>query len=92
MKIENWSVVNVTLSPYSAPETGQPSLQGMVFGHPRFVDVTHITTSMIVGKNQENEILTKSGSAYVLGEIDPNYEKQFPDAKNRLLGSLTAKE
>ena len=88
MRIENWSVVNVLPSEYSAPETGQPSLYGQVFGHPEFLDGTFVTTSRITGKNHVDEILTRSGSVYSLGKVNPMYEEKYPDAKNRLLNNL----
>lgn len=64
------------------------SLCGRVFGHPDFVDGESITTSPIVGKNDQNHVLTVSGSSYELGQVDPNYDRLFPDAKNILFGSL----
>lgn len=88
MRIENWSVVNPILDPYQAPETRSPSLYGKVFGHPKFVDGHWATTSSIYGKTAKNEVATVSGSSYELGQVDPSYEKKFPDAKNRLLNSL----
>lgn len=83
MRIENWAVVSVGNNPYTPL-----SLQGRVFGHPRFDDGKRITTSSIVGKNSKNEILTASGSSYELGQVDRSYEAKFPDAKNRLLGTI----
>jgi hypothetical protein len=89
MKIENWAVIfPPSVSPYTPPELLKQSLQGEIFGHPKFNDGKRITTSSIVGKNSRNEILTHSGSIYELGQIDPAYEAQFPDAKNKLLSSL----
>jgi len=32
--------------------------------------------------------LTRSGSRYELGDIDPEYEKIYPNARKRLLGVL----
>ena len=89
MRIENWAVIfPPSISPYTPPELLKQSLQGKVFGNPRFNDGKFVTTSSITGKNSRNEILTHSGSAYELGEIDPTYEAQFPNAKNILLRSL----
>ncbi len=91
MIIKNWSVVVTSPSPYQAPETQIPSLQGEVFGHPRFDDGAKITTSSICGINDQDGILTFSGSCYVLGQIDPEYDKQFPNARKGLLSSLRDK-
>jgi hypothetical protein len=33
-------------------------------------------------------VITSKGSKYVLGVVDPDYEKAFPNAKERLLNSL----
>lgn len=88
IRIENWAVITPVVNPYAAPETQPPSLYGQVYGHPRFNDGEYVTTSLIVGKNEQNEILTNSGNAYELGKVDLRYEKQFPGAKSRLLGRL----
>jgi hypothetical protein len=90
MRIETWAVVGHVLDPYGAPETQGKStiLIGVVFGHPRFDNGHTVTTSSIIGKNNKNEIVTASGSAYKLGEVHQVYEAKFPDAKNRLLDSL----
>lgn len=88
MIIKNWSVVTTNINPYQAPETQGRSLQGRVFGHPKFDDGTEITTSSICGIGDQGEILTTSGSSYILGQVDPAYEKKFSNAKNRLLISL----
>ena len=88
MRIENWSVVSFCHHPYSAPETCQLSLHGCVFGHPRFEDGTPITTSPIISVDGAGHILTRSGSDYFLGKVDPLYERAFPEAQNRLLNSL----
>jgi len=91
MRIEDWAVVTPVLDPYAAPETQPHSLSGKVFNHPRFEDGQDITTSSIVGKTTEGEVLTTSGSSYELGRINPQYEKRFPNAKKRFLGSLSIK-
>jgi hypothetical protein len=92
MRIENWAVVfPPSISPYTAPELLKQSLQGEIFGHPKFNDGKFVTTSSIIGKNSRNEILTLSGSTYELGQIDPGYEEKFPNAKNILLNNLPLK-
>ena len=87
MRLENWSVVFSDNDPYLHPELQTLSLCGNVFNHPRFKDGKRVTTSSIKGFDGEL-IMTSSGSKYELGEIDPEYEKLYPDAKNRLLNSL----
>lgn len=88
MKIENWAVVESIVNPYAAPEMRALSLQGQVFGHPRFNDGQYITTSSIDKKNDRDEVVTISGSSYELGRVDPSYEEKFPNARNKLLNSL----
>lgn len=89
LKIEDWAIVFVPPHDYyMAPELQKRSLNGRVFGHPKFPNGHWVTTSDIVGVTEYDEILTKSGSTYELGEAREEYEKLFPDAKQRLLDSL----
>lgn len=82
MKLENWAVVGH--NPYLAPELQYQQLQGTVFDHPRFADGTFITTSAVAGV-EDGRIRTKSGSLYTLGEVNPEYEAEFPNARERIL-------
>jgi hypothetical protein len=83
MKLENWSIVQEELNPYQPPEMHRQCLHGKVYHHPDHADGTEITTSVIV--DAHNRIVTtRSGSEYILGEVDPEYEKQYPNAKQRL--------
>jgi len=63
-------------------------LHGNVFGHPRFADGHPVTTSRIVGKNSDDTVVTYSGNVYELGEVDPAYEEMFPNARDRVIGTL----
>jgi hypothetical protein len=87
MRLENWSIVIRNFDPYKAPELLGQYLHGEVYDSVRFKDGSRITTSRIVGVYGEL-IETKSGNRYELGIIDSEYEKLYPDAKNRLLKSL----
>lgn len=63
--LRDWSVGNLLESPFAAPEQGVFALQGIVFGHPNFVDGASITTSEI--KEVKGKIVkTHSGSSYLL--------------------------
>ena len=84
--IENWGIVQET-NPYTAPELLRSYLHGNVMNHPNFENGKEITTSAIVGINQEL-VVTASGSNYALGVPHPDYEKLFPDAKQRVLKQL----
>jgi len=86
VRLEDWSVT-FKADPYQAPELIRSRLQGKVYGHQRFEDGTFIFTSPIV-RGEHLLIITESGTCYELGKIDPEYEKKFPDATNRLFKSL----
>lgn len=87
MKIEQWSVVQGGYDSYTAPELRARHLQGIVQEHPRFTPGTLITTSSIAGLRGES-VVTNSGTLYELGEVDPRYEAQFPEARDRFLKSF----
>ncbi len=86
MKLENWSIV-CRYDPYRAPELQSSILRGNVFGDPRFEDGARIDISAIDCIDRD-EIVTCSGRRFQLGTVDPEYEKAFPNAKQRLLDSL----
>ncbi len=86
-RLENWSVILNQFGPYEAPEQHSAQLRGNVFNHPRFEDGEVVITSLIV-KEKNGMIVTHSGSHYTLGEVDAEYERLYPDAKNRLIKSL----
>ncbi len=83
--LENWALVN--RDPYLAPELATFSLVGGVYGDPTREPGKRIITSMVVGKVGEY-VKTFSGSFYKLGAVDPEYEKLFPNAKQRLFDIL----
>ena len=87
VKIKNWSVIIKTTNPYQTPELGIQCLMGQVYGHPRFEDGTEVTTSSIAGV-EGDLIVTKSGMKYKLDMVNPEYERLYPNAKDRLLQSL----
>jgi len=66
-----------------------PVLQGNVYGHPskRHHDGKFIKTSGIVGK-RNGLVVTAAKHEYELLTVEPEYEKLFPDSKNRLLKQL----
>jgi hypothetical protein len=76
----------VSLQP---PEHGRVCLHGFVIGHPRCQDGKEVTTSLVVSRHG-NKVVTKSGSEYELGEVDPSYESLYPNARRRLLAYLRA--
>ena len=84
MRLENWSCTYGYVSPYTAPEQLQQRLAGEVYDHPNFPDGDEIVTSSIIAIC-DGRVMTRSGSMYDLGVVDPAYEEKFPNARNRLL-------
>lgn len=78
--LENWSMVS---GRYEAPELGF-SFHGNVYGHPIFNDGDGVTTTKIIDM-KDNVFYTRSGTKYKLGKTDPEYEKLFPNALERML-------
>ena len=60
---------------------------GTVTGHPRHKDGEEIVTSRVTGWDGET-FLTRSGSRYTLGLPHPRYERQFPNARQRVINTL----
>jgi hypothetical protein len=85
--ISNWCVA--AHNPYKAPEEQSKCISGTVTGSEKFDDGATIITSSIKSATQDADgvvsLTTYTGSVYVLGAVDPNYEAQYSDAKERLL-------
>ena len=86
MILNNWAFVT-TGGPYDAPEMFVSRLNGDVTGHPNFPDGHNVTTSRVMGKRGEL-VVTRSGSLYELGTVLPEYERQVPNARERLFKVL----
>lgn len=91
IRMENWGVVASVNNPYAPSWAQSRSLYGQVYNHPGFEDGEYVTTSSVVGKTKEDEVVTLSGSIYQLGQINPDYEQEFPDAKTLMLDCLKIK-
>jgi hypothetical protein len=94
-RLEQWCVTPLTTSPYTPPECQAHGLAGTVYGHPSrdFFDGDSITTSEVVSvKVNGDDVIatTRSGSQYLLGTVAPEYERQYPNARERLIKSLAA--
>ena len=94
MLLNKWKVVvgiDLPVSPEVAvdPERGA-CLHGIFSGHSQAKDGTANNTSPIV-RLVDGKVQTESGQLVELGEIDPAYEAEFPDARARLEHTLTAK-
>ena len=83
LTVNDWAIqVGRHVTNYTPPELVTTHLTG------KLENYKYITTSPIVGKTTEDGIVTRSGTVYTLGEVSQNYEKAFPDARNRLLKTL----
>ncbi len=89
-RLENWALCYQG-DQYTAPELRKPILSGNVFNHPlattRHPDGKFIVTSTIIGK-RGRKVITKSGTEYLLGKVNPDYEKQFPNARQRVFRNI----
>lgn len=85
--IENWGMIaNPRANPYTAPELITMHLTGN-----RSDGAKDIVTSAIMDISEDNRVTTRSGTIYILGEPDPQYEKMFPNAKQRIFEILKGK-
>ena len=87
IKLDNWSFCSVGEDDYTPPEMLVPVLCGKVLNHPNHRDGKIVTTSRVIGK-RNGLVVTKSGTEYELLEVDPKYERHFPNAKDRLFKEL----
>ena len=88
MRLENWSIIQDDSDPYKAPEIRKQLLVGDVYGSAKFKDGKTIQVSRVIASNGINIVVTNSGNKYKLGEVDPEYLKAYPNAKQRLINSL----
>lgn len=89
VRIENWLKYTHVDDCWTPPELGSQVLHGQVFGHPSFEDGERVHTSNLEGWDEEHQaVVTHSGRRYILGQVDPEYETKFPNAKERLIESL----
>jgi len=75
-RMENWSTTMMF---------GYQSLQGNVYNHEDFEDGTYIVACVITSVSEDGVVTTIKGAEYVLGEVDPSYEEECPNTKERLI-------
>lgn len=73
IKMHNWSIGG-SGDAYTPPELQVKKLRGEVYGHPRFPDGHRISSSALI-EAWSRTAVTKSGTRYVLGRINPEYRK-----------------
>lgn len=81
--LENWSLVG-RVEPYTPPELWKYSLRGEVYNHPLFEDGEVVYTSS-VQRVSDGKVITRN-TEYTLGDVDPAYERLYPNAKQRVFG------
>jgi len=86
--IENWSFTVTGINEYSAPEQGISRFQGNVYKHPNYENGHPIQSSKILGYDEETDEFICLSRRYKLGQVDVNYEKLYPNAKERLIEQL----
>jgi hypothetical protein len=88
--LKNWSLgFRSGPNPYDPPESGgNPVLHGLVFGHPKHANGNFVGTSPLVSYDPATDEFITRHNRYKLEEVDPEYEKRFPDAKARLIANL----
>jgi hypothetical protein len=85
IRIENWSILlDFEDEEYTSPQNYFLCFAGVVFGHPKFEDGSGIKTSRIISYD-EGVFKTVSGSAYILGKVNPAYEAKYPNAYSQLV-------
>jgi len=80
IKIKNWSIVG-SVDFYKAPEQKTIHLAGVIESHPTGLKGPIKTSAIEQVKGRE--VTTKSGTEYLLGNIEPKYRKWL--RKNRPL-------
>jgi len=94
-RIENWSLVAGQFHSIQSPEDARTSLFGEVYDHElkgkyhRFDDGEKSITSKVIGIELPDVIQVLSGSKYVLGNPTAEYEREYPDARKRLMERLS---
>ena len=93
-EIRNWSLtapvgIQGLFGPSMAPEQVMTSrLRGEIWYRPLYADGVFLMSSPIVGLKGEDQVVTMN-SAYKLCAPSPEYEEEFPNARARVLNSLT---
>lgn len=69
---------------HTSPQTYLFRFIGTAFGHPKYEDGTPIKTGRVL--NYKSGIFTTiSGSQYILGKVNDEFEFQYPNAYSQLV-------
>jgi len=66
------------------PDQSVYCLCGIVDNHPKKTNGTHITTSHIVSIDEDDIVTTHSGTRYKLLNVNPEYERIYPNTLEKL--------
>lgn len=87
-KLENWSVNDIGLD---GSFNEYSYLHGTVSGHYQHRDGSEVFTASIT-KIEGELVVTSFGDRWELGMVDPEYEKIYPNVKERLFNYLRSKQ
>ena len=82
VRIDLWAIV---AKRGAGDQSGLPRihLRGTVTGHPTYRDGSELTTSHITHRSGER-LVTCNGTHYELGQVHPDYNSRFPNAREEL--------
>ena len=85
--LENW-YIGARNDPYAAPECIDSKICGTIYNHPDIPDGEFIAVSIAVDYDIDNDELICISRRYKLGQVDKQFEKAYPNAKNRLIDHI----
>jgi hypothetical protein len=83
-KLDFWAILNVTSSPYQAPELGVARLTGKLSGHPRQTEIDKqgyeygegvVITSNLKWIDWPTRQAKTENTLYDLGDLCPNFQR-----------------
>jgi len=92
--LDDWAALYCpTNTKYTPPEHFRFRLTGKATGHPEFKNGSTVTSSPVISVIRDIDddqvvIGVQSGRFYRLGSINADYERAFPDARNRLIDAI----
>jgi hypothetical protein len=86
--LHNWATVALPgTNPFLAPELAVVCLCGILENPDHKLHGKFVTTSRIIHQ-ASGKVVTRSGSHYTLMDVAPDYENNYPNARERLFKSL----
>lgn len=91
-EIKDWSICELPLNEFQAPELRKRCIHGSVYGNPKFADGKYVNTSTIQRFIYEQGIIiaeTKN-SKYILRKenVNEGYENQFGNVWEKLVKNI----